>query len=165
MTSICYILSSEMTCFHCFKVTWSWKRGSSITDCLSSCGEWVWHLLTPFLLLLTTMQQVPRTVSCIFRATLCLHNLMRTPYPSLQNNGVDCDTWNDSLVLTEINRLGGNVKTQEGKQQIMYYTEYYHSPAATVPLQDTMIQFFSVPEFIVDQLINEWVIIDLSQSP
>ena len=46
-------------------------------------------LANRFQCLLGTMRQEPETVTSIVMATMCLHNLMRIRYPSLQNATLD----------------------------------------------------------------------------
>lgn len=67
----------------------------------------------------------------------CFHNLMRVHYPSPQNSIISLEgsdpavtpgARSDSVVLTEIDWVCGNVNTQEGKRQHVYLTQYYSSP-------------------------------------
>lgn len=65
-------------------------------------------------------------LSCIVRATLFLHNLMRTYYPGLQNNDIEREgadhsvthgAWRNADVLIMIDKVGGNLRTWEGSSR------------------------------------------------
>lgn len=105
--------------------TWTWCSLQIPTVlCLLSCGECIWHSFAPL-----PMSPESRWL-CIKNLTpcpvssepLCLHNLMRARSPSLQNSKVNCESANcsvtpdprrDSLALTEIDQVSGNVNAQQ----------------------------------------------------
>ena len=106
-------------------------------------------LANRFRCLLTTMAVVPRTASLITQACLCLHNLMRIRYPTLQNQDLDNEddqhniqpgAWRDAAVLREVGEAGrGPRQTAEGRQQRVYLMKYFNSRAGSVPWQDAAI--------------------------
>ena len=49
-------------------------------------------------ILLTTMQHDPETIRLIVEACVCLHNLMRTRYPALQNAVLDMEDVNHKVI-------------------------------------------------------------------
>ena len=70
------------------------------------------------------------------------------PGLSLQNATIDKETidhhvipgsWRNEGLLTEMNRIGGNIDTRVGKQQRLYLMNYCLSPVGRVPWQDDMI--------------------------
>ncbi|KAJ8024979.1 Protein ANTAGONIST OF LIKE HETEROCHROMATIN PROTEIN 1 [Holothuria leucospilota] len=99
--------------------------------------------------LLTTMQQDPKTVGTIVSACCCLHNLMRIRYPVNQNLVMDREddnhqlapgSWRNDADLTDLEPLGrGNRATAAAKRQRGYLKHYYASPAGEVPWQMNMI--------------------------
>ena len=105
-------------------------------------------LANRFRVLLTTMQQDPKTAELIVTACCCLHNLMRVRYPSIQNAVLDRENDNHQLVpgewrndadLTDLEPLTGNQATVRAKGQRGYLKHYYASPAGSVPWQLNMI--------------------------
>ena len=84
-------------------------------------------LANRFQCILGTMRQQPETVKSIVSACICLHNLMRTRYPHLQNAIMDQDNehrpipgaWrNDAQVLYDMQEVHtGNRATVEAKRQ------------------------------------------------
>jgi hypothetical protein len=99
--------------------------------------------------LLTTLQQQPETCQLIVKACLCMHNLMRVRYASLQNLDLDREdemgnvipgAWRHNQVLLEMERQGGNRAIREAKQQRVYLKWYYNSEAGSVPWQDAMVK-------------------------
>ena len=105
-------------------------------------------LANRFRCLLTTMQQHPAVVASIALACVCLHNLMRIRYPSLQNVLVDREgddhqvvpgAWRDETVFQDVrNVTGPNVATREAKRKRIYYKHYVNNIGA-VPWQRDMI--------------------------
>ena len=103
-----------------------------------------------FQCILGTMQQQPETVKSIVLACICLHNLMRSHYPGLQNAMINQEdnehrpvpgAWrNDALVLADMTRVHqGNLATMEAKRQRIYLTHYFNSLAGSVDWQNDMI--------------------------
>ena len=104
-----------------------------------------------FQCLLTTMKQDPNTVQSIVLACICLHNLMRTRYPGLQNAALDQEdnlhavipgAWRDGRDVPDMDHIGGgnNRATRAAKAQRDYLKEYYNSPVGAVPWQLNMVQ-------------------------
>ena len=103
-----------------------------------------------FQCLLTTIKQDPCTVESIVQACICLHNLMRTRYPGLQNAALDQEdnfhavipsAWRNGRNVPEVeNIVGGNRATRAAKAQRDYLKEYYNSPVGAVPWQLSMVQ-------------------------
>ena len=92
-----------------------------------------------FRCLFTTMQQTPNVVESIGLACCCLHNIMRLQYPALQNstldqeednNGVIPGAWRNEANMQDMNNIvGGNHTARAAKEQPLYLTHYYNSPA------------------------------------
>ena len=81
---------------------------------------------------------------------ICLHNLMRTRYPGLQNALLDQEdnehrpvpgAWrNDALVLADMTQVHqGNRDTVDAKRQCICLTHYLTSPARAIEWQNEMI--------------------------
>ena len=105
-------------------------------------------LVNRFGCLLTTMRQHPDTVTSIVIACLCLHNIMRLRYPTMQNQLVDFEdmnrqvvpgAWRDRTDLHNLRLVGGNRATRAAKAQRIYLKEYFVSDAGKVPWQDAMV--------------------------
>lgn len=102
-----------------------------------------------FAFLVTTLRQEPETVVQMVLAAICLHNLMRTRYPGMQNRAFDQYDANQHVVpgawrygrqMPEMDNLGrGNRISAMAKAQRQYLTQYYNSPAGAVPWQDAMV--------------------------
>ena len=121
------------------------KNGYSITDYLA-----FGILANRFQCILGPMRQHPDTVKSVVAACVCLHNLMRTHYPGLQNVLLDKEdnehrlipgAWrNDGLVLADMTRVHlGNHDTVDAKRQCIYLTHYLTSPAGSVEWQNEII--------------------------
>lgn len=100
--------------------------------------------------LLTTLRQEPQNVVNMVLAAVCLHNLMRTRYPGLQNAALDQYDANQQLVpgawrlglnMPDMDNFGrGNRATEIAKAQRLYLTRYLNSPAGAVPWQNRMVE-------------------------
>ena len=87
-------------------------------------------LANRFMFLLTTILKELDTVKITMMACLCLHNIMRIRYPTLQNLDLDRErndhqvipgAWRNEALLQEMqNMQGSNVATREAKQQGVY---------------------------------------------
>lgn len=105
-------------------------------------------LANRFRVLLGTMLQEPETVEDIIVAAICLHNLMRIRYPTLQNIEVDHEDADHNLVRGNW-RLTANMNDMDGglganpsraaKNQRLYYKHWVNSEAGSVPWQDGMV--------------------------
>ena len=90
--------------------------------------------------LLTTLQQTPETVRMMVLACVCLHNLMRKRYPTLQNSLLDHETddhqiirgaWRHEGVLQDMNNVTGPTQaSRDGKKQRVYLKHYYNNIGA-----------------------------------
>ena len=99
--------------------------------------------------LLGTMQQEPDTARLIVEACVCLHNLMRMRYPTLQNAALDHEDGNHDLVagawrqdanMHDVDQAKGpNRDSTAAKKQREYLKLYFNSAAGSVPWQDRMI--------------------------
>lgn len=97
-----------------------------------------------------TLQQNPKVATVAVEAAVCLHNLMRRKYPSLQNVELDREDANHNMVPGEWRRnapmhelyraRGPNQATTDAKRQREYLKLYFNSPAGAVPWQENMIQ-------------------------
>lgn len=106
-------------------------------------------LANRFRCLLTTLHTTPDNTISIVSAALTLHNLMRDRYPNMQNADLDAEdnnhqvipgAWRDAAVLQEVVAAGrGPRQTIAGKQQRMYFKNYFMSDAGSVPWQDYAI--------------------------
>ena len=102
-----------------------------------------------FRVLLTTMNQRPKTCRKIIATCVILHNLIRLRYPATHNNLMDLEdqnqdvipgAWrNDRVLLDVYHERARNVGTQEGRQIRRYLGHYFTSKAGSVPWQDKMI--------------------------
>ena len=102
-----------------------------------------------FRCLLTTMCLEPANVTTVVLACICLHNLMRVRYPTLQNAVLDQEDQNHQLVpgdwrngaqMRDVdNVVGGNRQTRAAKQQREYLKLYLSSAAGAVDWQDRMV--------------------------
>jgi hypothetical protein len=92
------------------------------------------------------MQQ-PVIVRLIVESGVCLHNIMRVRYPTLQNAQLDMENqqhdlapwlWRTTARMHEINRVvGPNIDATVAKRE--YLQLYFNSPAGSVPWQDRMV--------------------------
>lgn len=99
--------------------------------------------------LLGTMQQQPQTARLIVEACVCLHNLMRMNYPTLNiaaldhedaNHDIIPGSWRSDAGMLDVERCGGtNKDTVAAKKQREYLKLYFNSFAGSVPWQDRMI--------------------------
>ena len=106
-------------------------------------------LANRFQVLLTTMNHALSTVRLIVTVCMCLHNLMRMRYPSLQNHQLDHEDancnhvpgrWRQGQNLQDtINIRGPNIDNRTGKHQRNLLRHWCNSVASSVPLQDDMI--------------------------
>ncbi|MCK5872965.1 MAG: transposase family protein [Methylococcales bacterium] len=102
-------------------------------------------LANRFRCLLSPFQQRTETVEVIVIACMCMHNLMRVRYPTLQNAQLDREDANGNLVPGEWrqhanmqdvrNVRGGNLASNAGKRQRELLKLYYNSPAGAVSWQ------------------------------
>ncbi|XP_783499.1 putative nuclease HARBI1 [Strongylocentrotus purpuratus] len=102
-----------------------------------------------FQCLLTTLRQNPSTVRTMVQACVCLHNLMRTRYPCIQNSALDREdaehnivpgSWRGEQTLAELRQPArGRSATQAAQAQRNYIKAYYNSPAGSVPWQESKI--------------------------
>ncbi|CAG2203240.1 unnamed protein product [Mytilus edulis] len=86
---------------------------------------------------LSTMGQVPDTVSVIIETCVCLHNLMRMRYPNLQNVQLDTEDdlhnlvpglWRANANMHEVNSVvGPNRDTVAAKKQREYLKLYFNN--------------------------------------
>ncbi|XP_014667098.1 PREDICTED: uncharacterized protein LOC106808766 [Priapulus caudatus] len=96
-------------------------------------------------ILLTTMQHEPDTIRLIVEACVCLHNLMRLHYPTIQNAALDAEDVNHQLIpgawrtdanMHELNNIRGNNRdTSVAKKQREYLKLYFNSPAGSAVLE------------------------------
>ncbi|XP_071490431.1 putative nuclease HARBI1 [Diadema antillarum] len=106
-------------------------------------------LANRFQCLLSTLRQNPSTVRSIVQACVCLHNLMRARYPSIQNPAFDMEdadhnivpgSWRGEQTLVDIRQpTRGRPITQAAQAQRNYIKAYYNSAVGSVPWQDTKI--------------------------
>ncbi len=99
--------------------------------------------------LLNCCEQTPETVTTMVLAACCLHNLMRTRFPTLQNQLVDREDANHDVIPGEWRQDApmhdmeqyerGNRLTKMAKKQRDYLREYYSSDVGSVSWQDAMI--------------------------
>ena len=104
-------------------------------------------LANRFRCLLTTLQLEPDSAKTLVMACVCLHNLMRVRYPTLQNNTLDREvdhqvvpgTWRSEGVLEDVRHVKAPTQaTLEAKRQRVYLKHYYNNIGA-VPWQSDMI--------------------------
>ena len=106
-------------------------------------------LVNRFQCRLTCLPQWPEQAEQIVMACICLHNLMRTRYPGVQNEVMDREDedhnvipgeWRDGRDLPDMTRhLGGNRDTLAAKDQRDTLKAYYNSDAGAVAWQGRMI--------------------------
>jgi hypothetical protein len=103
-----------------------------------------------FQVFLTTMQHNPETIQLIVKACMLLHNLMRTRYPTLQNQDLDREenlnrdlvpgAWRQGVNLADTIAVAGpNAATREAKKQRNIIKHWVASPAGSVPWQDAKL--------------------------
>ncbi len=102
-------------------------------------------LVNRFGCLLSTLKQQPRVVIDVILSCICLHKLVHTHYPALQNAVLDAEDDQPNLFNGEwsygaqtqnvLNVLDGNRATTAAKQQREYLKLYYNSPTEAVPWQ------------------------------
>ena len=107
-------------------------------------------LANRFQVILSTMQHHPETVKVIVKACICLHNIMRTRYPALQNQQLDVPenvgvdyvpgAWRDGRNLQDtVFVRGPNTASKKGKKQRNLLKHWANSEVGAVPWQDNMI--------------------------
>ncbi len=99
--------------------------------------------------LLDTRKQTPERLTTMVMAACCLHNLMRTRYPTFQNQVADVEDATHNMILGEWRKDRpmhdmeemqlGNTSSKRAKAQRGYLTAYYNSEAGSVPWQADMI--------------------------
>lgn len=99
--------------------------------------------------LLGTMQQEPETARLIVEACVCLHNMMRMRFPTLQNAALDHEdvnhevalgSWRNNANMLDVDRArGANKDSTAAKKQREYLKLYFNSGAGSVPWQHKMI--------------------------
>jgi hypothetical protein len=103
-----------------------------------------------------SMQQDPETCICIVGSVVCLHNLMRMRYPTLQNLALDDEDEDHNIIPGEWRAaanvhdmeeyLAGNRGTLQSKVQRNYLKNYYVSAVGSVPWQEKMITLVRIIE-------------------
>lgn len=107
-------------------------------------------LANRFQILLTTMLHHPETVKQIVVACLLLHNLMRTRFPTLQNQQLDQPenasadftpgAWRANFNMVDTVRVTGpNRATRQAKRQRNLLKHWVNSPAGAVSWQLNML--------------------------
>ncbi|XP_033752818.1 uncharacterized protein LOC117336159 [Pecten maximus] len=106
-------------------------------------------LANRFQVMLTTMQHDPATVRLITTTCIVLHNLMRTRYPTMQNQLVDREDANHQLIPGAwrqdrhmedcVTVQGPNTGNKEGKRLRNLIKHWVNSDAGEVSWQDNMI--------------------------
>ena len=107
-------------------------------------------LANRFQVLLTTIRQQPDKVTTVVLACVCLHSLirLRAPAAALPNernqedagHNVIPGSWRENTdLLADERRVGGNRDTRAARLQREYLTAYYSSPLRAVPWQQDMI--------------------------
>lgn len=106
-------------------------------------------LANRFRCFLTTIHLPPVTVKKVAKACLCLHNIMRERYPTLQNADMDKElgdgeiipgAWRDGAVMQEMEQVErGPRENRAGKQLRIYLKHYYNSDAGRVEWQEAAI--------------------------
>ena len=98
--------------------------------------------------LLTTIAMEPEPVKNIVQACICLHNLMRIRYPTLQNDDLNRyaprdhtgrGQWRDARVMYEIEQETGPAAQSLGKRTRTYLKNYFQTAEGMVDWQDEMI--------------------------
>jgi hypothetical protein len=98
--------------------------------------------------MLTTMQQVPTTVTTIVKGCLTLHNVHRRRHP-LRAGEVDQEdgdgnivpgAWRQHVQLTDNRNMVGNRNKQAAKVQRNYLSDYYNSAVGAVAWQDQVVR-------------------------
>ena len=106
-------------------------------------------LVNRFQVLRTTMEHHPETVRLIVKTCMVLHNLMRSRYPTLQNQLIDRVLPNGTIEPGEW-RIGLNLQdtvevqapnrdSREGKKQRNLLKHWCNSPVGAVPWQAGMV--------------------------
>jgi hypothetical protein len=98
--------------------------------------------------MLTTMQQVPTTVTTIVKACLTLHNVHRSRHPirvgEVDREGPDGNiipgAWRDDIQLTDNRNVVGNKTKKDAKKRRNYLCDYYNSEIGSVPWQDDVVR-------------------------
>ena len=99
---------------------------------------------------LGTMKQSPDTVRLLIEAGVCLHNLIRSRYQTLDAGMLDQEdldhnilpgAWRTDEITEELNTpLRGNRDTEIAKRQRETLKFYFNSEAGSVPWQERMVQ-------------------------
>ena len=96
----------------------------------------------------TTILQKPDNVRVIINAMVCLHNLLRIKFPTMNLTMVDRDDDNvpgagsverGAEVLDGLQPRPGNFNHKDAKAQRDYLKDYFNSPAGSVEWQDRMV--------------------------
>ena len=96
----------------------------------------------------TTILQKPDNVRIIINAMVCLHNLLRIKFPTMNLTMVDRDDDNvpgagsverGAEVLDGLQPRPGNFNHKDAKAQRDYLKDYFNSPAGSVEWQDRMV--------------------------
>ena len=106
-------------------------------------------LVNRFQVMRTTMEHHPDTVRLIVKTCMVLHNLMRSRYPSLQNQLLDRQmpdgdmepgAWRTGQNLEDtVNVQAPNRDSKEGKKLRNLLKHWCNSPAGAVPWQNGMV--------------------------
>ena len=98
--------------------------------------------------LLKTIKMSPAAVRRIVQACICLHNLMRIRYPTLQNDDLNqfapgavrgTGQWRNAQVMHEINQEVGPAAQRQGKMVRTYLKNYFQTDEGRVDWQDDMV--------------------------
>ena len=93
-------------------------------------------------------QITPDNAEKAVKATIILHNIMRTRYPNIQNAEIEAPqgapgSWRRAGVLPDVEAeagVHGPRANREGKELRAYLRHYYNSEAGSVPWQERAIQ-------------------------
>ena len=98
--------------------------------------------------LLTTINMAPENVKNIVLACICLHNIMRMRYPTLQDHDLNNfaprgawvrGRWRNAAVMHDIRQETGPAAQVHGKRVRTYLKNYFQSPYGRVDWQDDMV--------------------------
>lgn len=91
-------------------------------------------------------QMTPDNATCVTRACIILHNILRDRYPQAQNVMLaapegDPGSWRAAGVMESVEAAGGRnpKENREGKQLRAYLKHYYNSVAGSVPWQEAAL--------------------------
>ena len=106
-------------------------------------------LVNRFQVMRTTMEHHPDTVRLIVKTCMVLHNLMRSRYPSLQNQVLEHELANEDMVpgawrvgqnlVDTVEVQAPNRDSKEGKKQRNLLKHWCNSPVGAVPWQERMV--------------------------